>query len=72
MVGFAASPNAQLDEQLTEQLAEQLRVVKQLEEQLRRSGSANRGGQFEWVDSVLVKALRAGHWLLIDNINFCR
>ena len=29
-------------------------------------------GQFHWVDSVLVKALREGHWLLISNANFCR
>ena len=35
------------------------------------SGSVG-GGTFEWVDSLLVKALRKGHWLLIDNVNFCR
>lgn len=29
------------------------------------------GGCFEWVDSLLVKALRHGHWLLIDNVNLC-
>ncbi|CAL1534631.1 unnamed protein product [Lymnaea stagnalis] len=29
------------------------------------------GGAFEWVDSVLVKALQNGSWLLIDNVNFC-
>ncbi|KAL3884189.1 hypothetical protein ACJMK2_030409, partial [Sinanodonta woodiana] len=29
------------------------------------------GGVFEWVDSVLVKALKSGDWLLIDNVNFC-
>ena len=29
------------------------------------------GGCFEWVDSLLVKALRHGHWLLIDNVNVC-
>lgn len=39
---------------------------------LERSNSVNHGGQFEWVDSVLVKALRDGHWVLIDNVNFCR
>ena len=30
------------------------------------------GGKFEWVDSQLVQALQHGHWLLIDNVNFCR
>ncbi|XP_060072903.1 midasin-like [Ylistrum balloti] len=29
------------------------------------------GGAFEWVDSILVQALEVGHWLLIDNVNFC-
>ena len=29
-------------------------------------------GQFEWVDSSMVKALKLGHWLLISNANFCR
>ena len=29
-------------------------------------------GQFEWVDSVLVRALKYGHWLLISNANLCR
>ena len=29
-------------------------------------------GQFEWVDSSLVKALKFGHWLFISNANFCR
>ena len=29
-------------------------------------------GQFEWVDSVLVKALERGHWLMITHANFCR
>ena len=28
-------------------------------------------GQFEWVDSALVRALEFGHWILIDNINLC-
>ena len=29
-------------------------------------------GRFEWIDSVLVTALRWGHWLLISHANFCR
>ncbi|KAK3792589.1 hypothetical protein RRG08_009947 [Elysia crispata] len=29
------------------------------------------GGAFEWVDSELVNALKSGHWLLVDNVNFC-
>ena len=26
---------------------------------------------FEWVDGVVVTALKNGHWLLIDNVNLC-
>lgn len=33
---------------------------------------ANSGGQFEWVDSVLVTALHYGHWICITNANFCK
>lgn len=29
-------------------------------------------GTFEWVDGMLVQALEAGDWLLMDNVNFCR
>uniref|UniRef100_A0A4W3JQN7 Midasin n=1 Tax=Callorhinchus milii TaxID=7868 RepID=A0A4W3JQN7_CALMI len=28
-------------------------------------------GTFEWVDGMLVQALRSGDWLLLDNVNFC-
>ncbi|GFQ86921.1 midasin [Trichonephila clavata] len=35
------------------------------------AGTASTGGQFEWIDSVLVTAVAEGHWLLIDNANFC-
>lgn len=35
-----------------------------------KSGSSS-GGTFEWVDSLLVKALQEGRWLLMDNVNLC-
>ena len=28
-------------------------------------------GAFTWVDGPLVEAMEAGHWLLLDNANFC-
>ncbi|KAI9142687.1 hypothetical protein BKA69DRAFT_1123750 [Paraphysoderma sedebokerense] len=28
-------------------------------------------GKFEWVDGVLLKAIEHGHWILLDNVNFC-
>lgn len=33
--------------------------------------TVNQGGQFEWIDSVIINALRSGSLLLIDNVNFC-
>jgi midasin (ATPase involved in ribosome maturation) len=46
--------------------------LKRLYGLLEQDGSLNCGGKFEWIDSILVKCLREGHWLLIDNVNFCR
>lgn len=28
-------------------------------------------GRFEWIDGMLIKALEEGHWILMDNVNFC-
>ncbi|KAJ3092441.1 AAA ATPase midasin [Quaeritorhiza haematococci] len=28
-------------------------------------------GKFEWIDGTLVRAMEEGHWVLIDNVNFC-
>ncbi|XP_064629159.1 midasin-like [Lineus longissimus] len=47
---------------------ELLALKKKVDGKGYRSGG---GGQFEWVDSVLVEALKNGDWLLIDNVNFC-
>ncbi|KAK5645761.1 hypothetical protein RI129_004225 [Pyrocoelia pectoralis] len=33
--------------------------------------SLNVGGKFEWVNSILVKCMQEGSWLLIDNVNLC-
>ncbi|XP_053447165.1 midasin isoform X2 [Nycticebus coucang] len=38
---------------------------------LTQSASGRNHGTFEWVDSVLVQALKSGEWLLMDNVNFC-
>lgn len=29
-------------------------------------------GQFEWVDSTLVRAITDGHWCVISNANLCK
>ncbi|KAK3926205.1 Midasin [Frankliniella fusca] len=36
-----------------------------------RDNSLNAGGKFEWVDSILIKSLNEGSWLLVDNVNLC-
>ncbi|XP_070274183.1 LOW QUALITY PROTEIN: midasin [Myotis yumanensis] len=36
-----------------------------------QSSSGGSHGTFEWVDSMLVRALKSGDWLLMDNVNFC-
>ncbi|XP_074663212.1 midasin-like, partial [Tubulanus polymorphus] len=47
-------------------------ILSGVEKHLRKGqGHVLGGGQFEWVDSVLINALKSGDWLLIDNVNFC-
>lgn len=33
--------------------------------------SGNYRGRFEWIDGILVKALKQGQWLILDNANLC-
>jgi midasin len=33
--------------------------------------SKDNAARFEWVDGLLVKALKQGHWLVLDNANLC-
>ncbi|KAK7603581.1 hypothetical protein V9T40_003580 [Parthenolecanium corni] len=42
-----------------------------LEEDVEKIGSLNSGGKFEWVDSVLIRCLTEGRWLLVENVNLC-
>ncbi|KAK8720293.1 hypothetical protein OTU49_013436 [Cherax quadricarinatus] len=47
------------------------RHVRKLQECVKESGGLSGGGSFHWVDSVLVKAVRDGEWLLVDGVNLC-
>ena len=47
-------------------------VSKELSDFSSRLNDLDTAGQFEWVDSVLVRALKYGHWLLISNANLCK
>ncbi|CAE6540331.1 unnamed protein product [Rhizoctonia solani] len=33
--------------------------------------AASSAGRFEWVDGPLVKAMKEGHWLILDHCNLC-
>ncbi|XP_059478111.1 midasin [Neocloeon triangulifer] len=50
------------------QIGEQVQAVDQRAQQ---AGALNAGGRFEWIDSLLVKCLRDGSWLLVENVNMC-
>ncbi len=47
---------------------ERLNLRKELRAELATSRTV---GHFEWIDGPLIKALREGHWLLLDNANLC-
>lgn len=47
-------------------------LLKESDCLLKRLQESDAAGQFEWVDSVLVRALKYGHWLLVSNANFCK
>ncbi|XP_047429048.1 midasin isoform X2 [Mugil cephalus] len=42
-----------------------------LKERLAQLEDGWTNGGFEWMDGMLVQALQAGDWLLMDNVNFC-
>ncbi|KAF6211669.1 hypothetical protein GE061_012182 [Apolygus lucorum] len=49
------------------------RIVKaldELSENVEKQSSLT-AGNFEWVDSILVKCLEEGNWLVVDNVNLC-
>lgn len=45
-------------------------IADECEKILHQSSKENRA-RFEWVDGMLVRALKKGHWLVLDNANLC-
>ncbi|XP_013162741.1 PREDICTED: midasin-like [Papilio xuthus] len=61
-----------LERNLTNDITDKVQLnINKLNNLLRKvqSFSVNTGGKFEWVDSLLVKTLMEGSWLLLDNVN---
>ncbi|XP_077284299.1 midasin [Arctopsyche grandis] len=52
-------------------IIEMKETLENLGNQVSKDQSINAGGKFEWVDSLLVKCLVDGSWLLVDNVNLC-
>lgn len=40
-------------------------------EKILQQSSEDTRARFEWVDGMLVRALKKGHWLVLDNANLC-
>lgn len=47
-----------------------LEIASECEKIIRQSSEDTRA-RFEWVDGFLVRALKQGHWLVLDNANLC-
>ncbi|KAJ8669610.1 hypothetical protein QAD02_000869 [Eretmocerus hayati] len=59
------------DSSIIEKLEDIESDLKKLRALVEQDKCLNAGGKFEWVDSVLVKCLQEGTWLLIDQVNLC-
>ena len=46
-------------------------LTNEINQQKRNRQLNSSGGKFEWIDSLLIKSLQKGNWLLIENANFC-
>ena len=60
-----------LNDEESDELIELDGQLNSLEQSLEQLENTTNGNVFEWINSVLVKALLSGDWLLIDNVNFC-
>lgn len=50
---------------------ETFETVNKLLEDYNAQSSQSEAGRFEWVDGVLLRAMKNGDWLLIDDANLC-
>lgn len=52
-----------------DKLIEIINTLENLQSKIAKASSVNAGGKFEWVDSLLVKSIIEGSWLVLDNVN---
>lgn len=52
-----------------DKLIEIINTLENLQSKVAKASSVNAGGKFEWVDSLLVKSMIEGSWLVLDNVN---
>lgn len=52
-----------------DKLIEIINTLENLQSKVAKASSVNAGGKFEWVDSLLVKTMIEGSWLVLDNVN---
>ncbi|KAE9408912.1 P-loop containing nucleoside triphosphate hydrolase protein [Gymnopus androsaceus JB14] len=49
----------------------QISVAQSRVREIVHAANRDSAGRFEWIDGPLVRAIRAGHWLLLDGANLC-
>lgn len=55
---------------VSDKLIEIIHALENLQSKVAKASAVNAGGKFEWVDSLLVKTMIEGSWLVLDNVNF--
>ncbi|KAL6070950.1 Midasin [Balamuthia mandrillaris] len=68
---FCLFTSSQQPEETNSSASALIPTIKQQLRNLREAEQRSVSGCFEWVDGMLIKALENGHWILIDNVNFC-
>ncbi|XP_050684574.1 midasin isoform X2 [Leptidea sinapis] len=53
----------------TDNINKTMKNLANLLSKISKMSSVNAGGRFEWIDSLLVKTMIEGSWLLLDNVN---
>ncbi|KAJ8717968.1 hypothetical protein PYW07_005898 [Mythimna separata] len=61
--------NSEYQPDMLSKVLEIVKLLNKLQNKVSQVSSVNAGGKFEFVDSLLVKTMVEGSWLLLDNVN---